>query len=240
VIRFAGVSKRFGSKEALASVSWEVPAGERVVVLGASGSGKTTLLRLITMELLPTEGVVQVGDFSSQRMSGGKRIRLRRSLGIVFEDLRLIRDRSVNENLALALQVRGEWDGKRVAERVKEALERVGAAERGPDAPAMLSSGEKQRVAVARALVGNPAIVVADEPTRHLGSEPVDLILDALRETHARGATVVLATHDENVARGFGGTIYRLADGRLEAAEGSAAMAAGGAAAAGAAATGSA
>jgi len=218
VIRFAGVSKRFGSKEALAGVSWEVPAGERVVVLGASGSGKTTLLRLITMELLPTEGVVEVGDFSSARLSGGKRIRLRRSLGIVFEDLRLIPDRNVNENVALALQVRGDWDAKDVSTKVREALGRVGVAERGPDPPSALSQGERQRVAVARALVARPGIVVADETTRHLGAEPADLILDALRETHAQGATVVLATNDEGVARAFGGKTYRLAGGRLEAA----------------------
>jgi cell division transport system ATP-binding protein len=216
VIRFAGVSKRFGSKEALAGVTWEVPAGEKVVVLGASGSGKTTLLRLITMELLPTEGVVEVGDFSSQRISGGKRIRLRRSLGIVFEDLRLIPDRNVTDNVALALQARGVWDGKRVAERVKEALGQVGVAERGHDPPAALSSGERQRVAVARALVAAPAIVVADEPTRHLGSEPADLILEALRGAHTRGATVVIASNDEGVARAFGGKIVRLAGGRLE------------------------
>jgi len=217
VIRFAGVSKRFGSKEALTGVTWEVPAGERVVVLGASGSGKTTLLRLITMELLPTEGVVEVGDFSSQRMSGGKRIRLRRSLGIVFEDLRLIPDRNVTDNVALALLTRGEWDGKRVAERVKDALGQVGVVERGHDPPAALSSGERQRVAVARALVAQPAIVVADEPTRHLGGEPGDVILEALLQAHARGATVVLATNDDGVARGFGGKVFRLAGGRLEA-----------------------
>jgi cell division transport system ATP-binding protein len=217
VIRFAGVSKRFGSKEALTGVTWEIPAGERVVVLGESGSGKTTLLRLITMELLPTEGVVEVGDFSSQRMSGGKRIRLRRSLGIVFEDLRLIPDRNVADNVALALLTRGEWDGKRVAERVREALAQVGVAERGHDPPAALSSGERQRVAVARALVAQPAIVVADEPTRHLGGEPGDVVLEALLHAHARGATVVLATNDEGVARGFGGKIVRLAGGRLEA-----------------------
>ena len=217
MIRFAGVSKRFGSKEALTGVTWEVPAGERVVVLGASGSGKTTLLRLITMELLPTEGVVEVGDFSSQRMSGGKRIRLRRSLGIVFEDLRLIPDRNVTDNVALALLTRGEWDGKRVAERVKDALGQVGVVERGHDPPAALSSGERQRVAVARALVAQPAIVVADEPTRHLGGEPGDVILEALLQAHARGATVVLATNDDGVARGFGGKVFRLAGGRLEA-----------------------
>ena len=166
---------------------------------------------------LPTEGVVEVGDFSSQRMSGGKRIRLRRSLGIVFEDLRLIPDRNVAENVALALQTRGEWDGKRVAEQVKEALGRMGVAEREHDPPAALSSGERQRVAVARALVARPAIVVADEPTRHLGAEPADLILEALRGAHAQGATVVLASTDEGVARAFGGKIVRLAGGRLEA-----------------------
>lgn len=218
MIRFAGVTKRFGSKPALAAVSLEIPAGERVVVLGASGSGKTTLLRLLSMELLPTEGIVQVGDFFSDRMNGGKRTRLRRSLGIVFEDLRLIPDRSVLENMALALQVRGEWDRKRIIERVREALARVGMAEREHDPPHALSSGERQRVAVARALVARPAIVLADEPTMHLGAEPVDLILDTLRDAHGHGATVILATHDEAVANAFGGKIYRLVDHHLEGA----------------------
>src|SRR5262249_24005316 len=133
-----------------------------------------------------------------------------------------------------ALQTRGEWDGKRVAERVREALKRVGVAERGHDPPAALTSGERQRVAVARALVGRPAIVVADEPTWHLGAEPADRILPALGERHAKGATMVLATYDEGVARAFGGKIYRLADGRLSPAGEEAASAAGASSAVGA------
>ena len=218
MIRFAGVTKRFGSKQALADVTWEVSAGERVVVLGASGAGKTTLLRLLAMEILPSEGTVQVGDFSSSRMSAGKRIRLRRSLGIVFEDLRLVPDRNVFENVALALQVRGVWDGKLVAERVRAELVRVGMPERAHDPPSALSAGERQRVAVARALVPGPAVIVADEPTRHLGIEPARQILDHLRQAHADGAPIVLATHYEAVAREFGGRLSRLVDGRLEAA----------------------
>lgn len=218
MIRFAGVSKRFGSKEALRDVTWEVPAGERVVVLGSSGAGKTTLLRLLAMEILPTEGTVQVGDFTSNRLSGGRRVRLRRSLGVVFEDARLVPDRNVFENVALALHVRGEWNGRRVADAVKEQLARVGLPERGHDPPSALSAGERQRVAVARALVAEPAIVVADEPTRHLSDQPAAHIVSVLRDANAAGATVVLATHDEEVARAFGGRVFRLVDGVLSAA----------------------
>ena len=218
MIRFAGVSKRFGSKEALRDVSWEIPAGERVVVLGASGAGKTTLLRLLTMEILPTEGTVTVGDFISNRLSGGRRMRLRRSLGVVFEDPRLLPDRNIFENVALPLHVRGDWNGKHVHDAVRAELARVGLDERGHDAPVTLSAGEKQRVAVARALVAGPAIVVADEPTRHLGAEPAKDIVGVLREAHGAGATVVLATHDPAVAEAFGGRVFRLHDGRLEAA----------------------
>jgi cell division transport system ATP-binding protein len=218
VIRFAGVTKRFGSKEALRDVTWEIPAGERVVVLGASGSGKTTLLRLLTMEILPTEGTVTVGDFTSNRLSGGRRLALRRSLGVVFEDPRLLPDRNIFENVALPLHVRGEWNVKHVHERVRAGLARVGLPERGHDSPGALSAGERQRVAVARALVAGPAIVVADEPTRHLGDEPARHIVEVLREAHGAGSTVVLATHDPVVAEAFGGRVFRLANGRLEAA----------------------
>jgi ABC-type ATPase involved in cell division len=114
--------------------------------------------------------------------------------------------------------VRGEWNGKHVADAVHAQLARVGLPERGHDSPSALSAGERQRVAVARALVAGPAVVVADEPTRHLGDEPARQMIEILREAHGAGATVVLATHDEAVASAFGGRVFRLAGGRLEGA----------------------
>jgi cell division transport system ATP-binding protein len=215
VIRFAQVSKRFGSTWALQGVDWEVAAGERVTVLGPSGSGKTTLLRLITMEIRPTSGTVAVGDFVAGRTSSGRRALLRRTLGVVFEDIRLLPDRSVSDNLALALHVRGAWDGRRVAARVAEVLEQVGMAARAAAFPGELSAGERQRVAVARALVGDPLLLVADDPTRQLGPKHAERLLEVFLGAHARGATLVLATNDEAVARSMGGRVTRLAEGRV-------------------------
>jgi cell division transport system ATP-binding protein len=215
VIRFLQVSKRFGSKWALSGVDWDVPAGGEVAVLGPSGSGKTTLLRLITMEIQPTLGTVQVGDFASGRTTGARRAVLRRTLGIVFEDSRLLSDRSVFDNLALALNVRGVWDRKRIALRAGERLEEVGMGGRAAAFPGELSAGERQRVAIARALVGEPLLVVADDPTRHLGPRHAGRMLEVLKRAHTRGATLVLATSDEALARSLGGRVTRLADGHV-------------------------
>jgi cell division transport system ATP-binding protein len=224
VIRFTRVSKRFGSTLALEEIDWEVAAGERVAVLGASGAGKTTLLRLITMEILPTTGTVHVGDFVSARTKRARRQLLRRSLGIVFEDIRLLPDRSVLENLVLALNVRGLWERKRVEARAVSALGEVGMETRVAAFPGELSAGERQRVAVARALVGEPLLIVADEPTRHLGPRLAERLLTVMLSAHARGATLVLATNDEWVARTLGGRVTRLTEGRLQEDAGAAAV----------------
>jgi cell division transport system ATP-binding protein len=215
-----GVTKRFGPRLALAGVDWEVAAGERVAVLGANGAGKTTLLRLLTLEIAPTTGTVQVGDSVSGRLSREQRKLLRRAIGVVFEDLRLLPDRPVFENLALALHVRGVWDRRRVEERVRQALEEIGLSSRATSLPDELSAGERQAVCVARALIGEPTLVLADEPTRHLGDEMSRQILEVLRRVHARGATVVITTNEDAVAHAFGGRVWCLHEGRLEPMDG--------------------
>jgi cell division transport system ATP-binding protein len=215
VIRFSGVSRRFGATWALRDVDWEVAASERVAVLGPSGCGKTTLLRLITMEIPPTSGMVEVGDFVSGRTSSARRAVLRRTLGIVFEDVRLLPDRSVFDNLALALNIRGVWDRKQIGMRIGEMLEEVGLRARAGAFPGELSAGEKGRVSVARALVGEPLLIVADDPARHLGPKHAALLIEVLKRAHGRGATLVLATNDEAVAQAVGGRITRLAEGRV-------------------------
>jgi cell division transport system ATP-binding protein len=215
VIRFTRVCKRYGSTAALEDIDWEVEAGERVVVLGHSGAGKTTLLRLLSMETPPTSGSVQVGSYLSGKLSGSKKRLLRRSLGIIFEDVRLLPDRTVHDNLALVLNVAGDWDHKQVDKRVCAALDEVGAEEQAALYPAELSAGERQRVAVARALVREPLLLIADEPTGNLELESAFKVLDALKSANQRGVTVVLSTNDPARCERFDGRVTRLAAGRI-------------------------
>ena len=215
MIHFQRVTKRYGNTVALEDVDWEVAAGERVVVLGASGAGKTTLLRLASMEIAPSSGAVLVGSYASGAMSGAKRALVRRTLGIVFEEARLLPDRTVAENVAIALNVAGQWDGPPLREKVRAALEEVGVAERADSPADGLSAGERQRVALARAIVRQPLVLLADDPAGRLDQAGAEHLLNCLRRAHERGTTVVLATHDERTAAAFGGRITRLVGGRI-------------------------
>jgi cell division transport system ATP-binding protein len=215
VIRFTRVCKRYGSTAALEDIDWEVEAGERVAVLGHSGAGKTTLLRLLSMEIPPTSGNVQVGSYLSGKLSGSKRRLLRRSLGVVFEDVRLLPDRSVRDNLALVLQTAGIWERKQIDKRIGAALEEVGASDQAGLTPVELSAGERQRVAVARALVREPLLLIADEPTGNLELDSAYRVLDALKRANERGVTVVLSTNDPARCERLGGRVTRLAEGRI-------------------------
>lgn len=200
MIRMTRVAKRYGAEEALADLDWEVGEGEFCVVHAPSGAGKTTLLRLLTMEILPTEGQVQVGSFVSGRVSKGQRTQLRRTLGVVWEDFKLLQDRDIFENVALVLRTQGEWDRNKLQSRVEEALARVGLPGRGRSFPRELSGGQKQRAAIARAIIHQPLVLLADEPTGSLDPRSASEIVDLLFEIHASGAAVVLATKDEPLA----------------------------------------
>jgi len=200
VIRLTHVSQRYGAQVALDDVNFEVNAGDFCVVLGPSGAGKTSLLRLLTMETLPTAGQVQVGSFVSGRLGRGQRAELRRTLGVVFEDFKLLEDRNVFENVALALRIHGVWDQATLERRVDEALVRVGLPGRAHAFPRELSGGQKQRVGVARAIVNRPHLVLADEPTGNLDPAAGAEILDLLFEIHRAGTTILLATNDHDLA----------------------------------------
>jgi cell division transport system ATP-binding protein len=218
MIRMTRVAKRYGAEEALADLDWEVGEGEFCVVHAPSGAGKTTLLRLLTMEILPTEGQVQVGSFVSGRASKGQRSQLRRTLGVVYEDFKLLEDRDVFENVALVLRTQGVWDRATLERRVEEALARVGLPGRGRSFPRELSGGQKQRAAIARAIVHQPLVLLADEPTGSLDPRASTEVLDLLFEIHAGGAAVVLATNDEPLAERLlarGVRVVDLVDGRL-------------------------
>jgi cell division transport system ATP-binding protein len=218
VIRMTRVFKRYASETALADLDWEVGEGEFCVVHAPSGAGKTTLLKLLTMEELPTEGSVQVGSFASGRTGKGQRAQLRRTLGVVFQDLKLLDDRNLFENLALVLRTQGVWDRAQLQSRVHEALDRVGLADRARAMPRHLSAGQRQRAAIARAIVNQPLLVLADEPTASLDPRAAAGILDLLWEIHDAGAAVILCTHDDALAREQarrGARVLDLADGRL-------------------------
>jgi cell division transport system ATP-binding protein len=196
VIRFESVSKRYPEgREALIDVSFGVEAGEMLFVTGHSGAGKTTLLKLIALIERPSGGSIEVHGRNLARVRRREVPRLRRDIGMVFQDHRLLMDRSVADNVALPLVIAGVPREER-GKRVRNALEKVGLDGRGKDAPAGLSTGEQQRVGIARAIVVRPALVIADEPTGNLDpqlSEEIMQLFVSLRQT---GSTILIASHD--------------------------------------------
>lgn len=208
-----------GGRVALEDVSIRVEAGSLVWLLGPSGAGKSTLLKILYGAVAPTEGQAVVDGRNLARLGRADLPAFRRRLGLVFQDARLLPDRTAFENVALALEIRG-LVASEVRRRAGEILERVGlAAEAGTRAVA-LSGGERQRVAVARALVGDPSIVLADEPTADLDHDSADAIFRLLEDARGRGATVLVATHDE--ARAKEENLLRLERGRVVEARGAA------------------
>lgn len=220
MITFEQVSKRYGERLALDRVSWHMDEGDCVVFLGHSGSGKTTLLRLITHETQPTSGTVTVGTFRGGRLSRARRALLRRTLGIVYEDFRLLADRSVFENVALAVRIGGTFQDSEVVPRVLYALEEAGIQHLQTALPAELSAGERQRAAIARAIVNRPAVLLADEPTGALEPRSAQEILFLLRKIHAEGAGLVVVTSHTEVAATLGCPTFELADGHVTAVSG--------------------
>jgi cell division transport system ATP-binding protein len=215
MITFEQVTKRYGERLALDDVSWRMDEGEMVVVVGHSGAGKTTLLRLITHETQPSAGRVTIGTFRGGRLSRNQRALLRRTLGIVYEDFRLLNDRTVFENIALAVRITGRFADSEVIPRVLYALDEVGLKSMQAVYPVELSAGEKQRAAIARAIVNRPAVVLADEPTGALEPESALAVIDLLKRIHHEGAAVLVATTREEVARRLGGRVMNLEEGRL-------------------------
>lgn len=215
MIAFEHVTKRYGERLALDDVTWRMDEGECAVVLGHSAAGKTTLLRLITHETQPTTGVVTVGTFRSGRLNRAHRALLRRTIGVIHEDFRLLPDRTVFENVALALHIAGQFVDADVVPRVRRALQEVGLDSHRDLLPAELSYGERQRCAIARAIVNRPALILADEPTGALEPRSANEILTLLQRIHREGAALLVGTTRPDVAEAITGRRYRLEEGRL-------------------------
>jgi cell division transport system ATP-binding protein len=201
VIRFTDVTKEYARTGiALNDVRFHVAKGEFVFLTGPSGSGKSTILKLIYMEEMPTAGEVRVSGLSTSALRRGDVAQLRRKLGIVFQDFRLLEDRTVEANVGFALEVTGAPRAT-IPARVSRLLTQVGLASKSAALPRELSGGEQQRVAIARALVNEPYVLIADEPTGNLDDRATRGIFQLLREINASGTAVVMATHNLELIR---------------------------------------
>lgn len=196
IVSFLNVGKRYDrSGVALQNASFEIGKGEFVFLAGHSGAGKSTVLRLMAMIDRPTDGEVRIAGFSSKTIAARDVPQLRRRLGIVFQDFRLLPDRTAEQNIAFALEVT-DARADAIGNRVARVLGQVGLASKGTAFPHQLSGGEQQRVAIARALVNEPLVLLADEPTGNLDERATRSIFQLLRDINALGTTVVMATHD--------------------------------------------
>ncbi|RMG62637.1 MAG: cell division ATP-binding protein FtsE [Calditrichaeota bacterium] len=214
MIEIYNVSLSLEGKPVLQDVSLQINKGEFVYVIGKSGAGKTSLLRLIYMDLLPDRGNVIVEKFSSATIKRRQIPLLRRKVGVVFQDFKLLMDRNVFDNVAFALQVVGT-PRRKVRSQVLNVLSRVGLHHKRYHMPEKLSGGERQRVAIARALVNEPFVLLADEPTGNLDPETAEEILDLLESINQAGTAVLLATHNYEIIRKYPHRTVVLDGGRL-------------------------
>ncbi len=216
IIRMFHVHKRYGAKQALVDTTLDIAKNEFLFISGPSGAGKSTLLKLLYLAEPSSEGQILVDGMNLARISRRRIPFLRRKFGIIFQDYKLIATRTVFENVALVLEARGKKRGY-IEKKVKSVLRIVGMEDRQSAYPPSLSGGEQQRVAVARAIAGEPKIILADEPTGSLDDESAAVILDLLNMFHRRGATVVVATHDKSLISSATGRVLQIRQGRLDA-----------------------
>jgi cell division transport system ATP-binding protein len=215
VLRFDNVSKRYESgHHALTDVSFQVEPGEMLFVTGHSGAGKSTLLRLIHLSERPSRGAVIFDDRNLLKVRGRRVALHRRDVGVVYQDHRLLTDRSVADNIALPLVLRGVRRGE-IGKRVRSVLDKVGLGARANALPAQLSAGEQQRVGIARAIVAEPRLLVADEPTGNLDPTLSAEILSLLAGLHERGTSVLVASHDLTLLKRMKKRVLVLDHGKL-------------------------
>ncbi len=215
MIRFDQVGKLYpGGYEALRQVSFEIEKGDMVFVTGHSGAGKSTLLKLIAAIERPTAGTVLVGNQNIAKLRQAAVPHMRRKFGLVFQDHKLLYDRNVFENVALPLYINGIV-GQEAGKRVRAALDKVGLLDKEKAMPITLSGGEQQRLAIARAVVSRPAILIADEPTGNLDETYAAEIMDLFQAFHQVGVTVIIATHDVATIAASQARVLRLHQGTL-------------------------
>ena len=215
MIELSNVVKTYDTgTKALNGVSMKIEDGEFVFLVGPSGSGKSTIIKILTAELAPTAGSVHVNSFEVEKIRTRMIPYLRRTLGVIFQDFRLIGNKSVYENVAFAMRVIGAAE-KEIKKRVPYVLELVGLENKGRRLPHELSGGEQQRVAIARALVNNPSVIIADEPTGNLDPARSLEIMSLLEKINDMGTTVLVVTHERELVNRFSKRVVAIESGRI-------------------------
>ncbi|MGN0660573.1 MAG: cell division ATP-binding protein FtsE [Oscillospiraceae bacterium] len=216
MVEFRNVSVTYGNGvDALNNVNLKVNDGEFAFVIGGSGAGKSTLIKLLLKEVSATVGTVIVNGYNLNRIKKRKIPKLRRTIGVVFQDYRLIPTMTVYDNIAFVLRVI-DAPARYIRKRVPEVIEMVGLRGKAKMYPKELSGGEQQRVALARALANDPMLIIADEPTGNLDPELSFEITELLREINSNGTTVIMVTHNHDLVRSFGGRVVSLKEGDID------------------------
>ncbi len=215
MIRLKDVEMEYeNGTRAIKGISLSIEDGEFVFLVGPSGSGKSTIIKLLTGEIVPTEGRIMINGFSVNNISERQIPLMRRTLGIIFQDFRLIEKKTVYDNLAFVMRVVGAGN-KEIKSRIAYVLQLVGLEDKADSYPSELSGGEQQRVAIARALVNNPSTIIADEPTGNLDPERSLELMDLLVKINSLGTTVVVVTHEKDLVDHFGKRVITIDSGHV-------------------------
>jgi cell division transport system ATP-binding protein len=209
------VSLRYGERKLFDQIAFQIHQGEWAYLVGPTGSGKSSLLRLLYADLQPDAGEIQVAGYDVSRMAKAQLPLLRRKLGVVFQDYQLLPDRSVYENIRFALRATGWRDPAAIKRRIQEVLIQAGISGKAEAMPHQLSGGEQQCVAIARALINDPLLIIADEPSGNLDPDATQRILEVLQRIHHAGAAVLMATHEYALIRDYPARVIEIAGGRL-------------------------
>ncbi len=216
MVRLHGVAKQYGpNRFALQNISFDLQRGEFAYVTGSNGAGKTTLLKLLFAMENASEGSIIVNNRDISALPKNRIFQYRREVGFVFQDFKLLPDLTVYDNVSLPLEIR-KMSQSEVDFRVKGVLALVGLADRADDFPTVLSGGEQQRVAIARSIIGKPALLLADEPTGNLDNQTARDIMQLFQEIHEMGTTVLIATHDETLMEEFPARVIELQRGKVQ------------------------
>ena len=215
MLKLLNVEKRYDNGvSALKNVTLTVEQGEFVYLVGHSGAGKSTLIKLMYRELVPTSGFIQINNFDLRQMKERQVPQLRRTLGVVFQDFKLLPKMTVGENIGYALQVIGKSDSE-IKEAVEQVLNDVGLEKQADHFPNELSGGQQQRVAIARAIVNRPKILIADEPTGNLDPQTTEGIMDILQRINNRGTTIIMATHNQQIVDELPHRVIEISAGQI-------------------------
>lgn len=214
MVEFSNVSKFYERQSALKNITFSVEKGEMMYITGPSGAGKSTLLKILYLSEKPDEGRVTIADWDLRHIKEASVPFLRRNIGVVFQDFRLLDNRTVFENVAMTLRIRGMFENE-VRERVMEILRVVNLRHKTEAFPLTLSGGEQQRVVIARAIVGEPSMLLADEPTGNLDAETAAGVAQMFKEINVKGTTVLVATHNKDLYKNSGRRVIKLLNGKM-------------------------